>query len=203
MRRQRYGVVCALDSRGRVHTWGWNLYGPLGLGDTTNRSQPTRVTGVSGIVAIAAGEMSAYALRHDGTIFAWGSNSNGQLGNSSAGYFETTPVMVDIIATRIPLRPEVSMPLPSVMTAASGPGVTTRLGNWATPASIGGPLPRAWKKVPRVHPWSLVWPWAGSAVGRNAPRKGQEAPLAISTPFQPTGAQPGKMNAPSPFGEGA
>src|SRR5690606_37771926 len=82
---------------------------------------------------------------------------NRLLGNSSAGYFETTPVMVDIIATRIPLRPEVSMPLPSVMTAASGPGVTTRLGNWATPASIGGPLPRAWKKVPRVHPWSLVW----------------------------------------------
>jgi alpha-tubulin suppressor-like RCC1 family protein len=45
-------------------------------------------------IAIAAGELSSYAIRNDGTVWAWGSNVYGQLGTGS-------PVMSTNAATQV------------------------------------------------------------------------------------------------------
>src|SRR5688572_10141371 len=47
------------------------------------RRAPTRVPGLSGVVAIAAGAHYSLALKSDGTVWAWGLNDVGQLGDAT------------------------------------------------------------------------------------------------------------------------
>ncbi|MBQ8431322.1 MAG: hypothetical protein IJX28_00410 [Clostridia bacterium] len=72
----------ALGSDGAIYTWGANGYGQLGLGDTTRRTVPTKValTTAKPVVSVAAGNCFTLALTADGTVYAWGNNSQGQLG---------------------------------------------------------------------------------------------------------------------------
>jgi len=78
------GHSLALKSDGTVWTWGANDYGQLGDGTTTNRSAPVQVAGLTGVaqVAAAAGSYSL-ALKSDGTVWAWGANGSGQLGDGT------------------------------------------------------------------------------------------------------------------------
>lgn len=76
----------ALDSSGNVWAWGYNGSGQLGLNpDTTGASaQPSIVPGFTAkIVDISAGGAFNYALTELGTVYAWGNNANGQLGNGT------------------------------------------------------------------------------------------------------------------------
>ena len=72
-------------SDGTVWAWGSNNKSQLGDGTTTNSSTPVQsAPGVlTGITAVAAGNEHSLALKSDGTVWAWGSNSNGQLGDNS------------------------------------------------------------------------------------------------------------------------
>jgi len=78
----------ALCSDGTVAAWGANNYGQLGNNSTIGSYVPVLVTqsGVLAgktVVSVAAGYAHSLALCMDGTVAAWGYNSNGQLGNSS------------------------------------------------------------------------------------------------------------------------
>jgi len=76
----------ALRNDGTVWAWGSNAFGQLGDGTMNSRVAPVQVSGLTGVTAIAAGSMSAghsLALRGDGTVWAWGSNRTGQLGDGT------------------------------------------------------------------------------------------------------------------------
>lgn len=80
----------ALKNDGTVWAWGDNADGELGVGsDFLNSSIfpvskiPVQVAGLSGVVAIAEGDRSTFALKNDGTVWAWGANWNGQLGDGT------------------------------------------------------------------------------------------------------------------------
>jgi alpha-tubulin suppressor-like RCC1 family protein len=78
------GFSLALKSNATVWAWGTNDFGQLGDGTNNNHSTPVQVsTNVSGVIAIAAGESTAYALRSDAIVQAWGDNSFGQLGDGT------------------------------------------------------------------------------------------------------------------------
>ena len=74
-------AVCA---DGSVWAWGQNGYGQLGNGTVGGVSPwPVRVSNLAGVVAVAAGDRHALALKSDGTVWAWGANDYGQLGNGN------------------------------------------------------------------------------------------------------------------------
>jgi len=76
--------VIALDSSGAVWVWGDNHLGQAGNGTHgTDVLSPQRVPGLSGVVQVAAGGVSDYALKSDGTVLAWGGNTLGELGDGT------------------------------------------------------------------------------------------------------------------------
>jgi hypothetical protein len=85
-----------LLASGRVFAWGRNLYGQLGNGTTTNRTEPTEVKNLTGVSAIAAGFYHSLALRANGTVMAWGEDGWGELGNGwgNEAYVDDLPLEV-------------------------------------------------------------------------------------------------------------
>jgi alpha-tubulin suppressor-like RCC1 family protein len=77
------GHSVALTTSGMVLTWGWNFYGQLGNGNTTDRMLPGPLTSLSGVATIAAGYAHTLAGKTDGTVWNWGSNFYSQLGDGT------------------------------------------------------------------------------------------------------------------------
>ncbi len=86
----------ALGSDGKVYAWGDNGYDELGDGNSTDSSVPVAVSfpsGVKKVVQIAAGQYHNLALTASGDVWAWGLNSDGQIGNGTTTT-RNTPVKV-------------------------------------------------------------------------------------------------------------
>ena len=59
----------------------------------TQRTTPVQVSSLSGVTAIAEGHYHTLAMKSDGTVWAWGWNDYGQLGDGTTTD-RTTPVQV-------------------------------------------------------------------------------------------------------------
>jgi YD repeat-containing protein len=75
----------ALTSTGAVWTWGDNTYGQLGNGvtSTTGMNIPFQVPGLSNVLAVSGGDRFTAILKSDGTVWTWGWNGFGQLGDGT------------------------------------------------------------------------------------------------------------------------
>ena len=87
-----YATV-TLKANGEVWSYGYNGYGQLGTGDTSNKILPT-YTGINGIMQIALGNEHTVAVDKDGHVWTWGYNNYGQLGNGTTGGVSTEKVQV-------------------------------------------------------------------------------------------------------------
>ena len=89
-----YGHTLALTSGGAVWAWGSKVSGALGDNTTSGQATtPQVVSGVSNVVAIAAGDQFSLALESDGSLYAWGRNQEGQLGDGTT-VLQKTPQQV-------------------------------------------------------------------------------------------------------------
>src|SRR6202042_3854447 len=90
----------ALSSTGQLYGWGDNLFGQVGNGSTTGSPvlAPALVSGGAipagtTITQIAAGAVDSLALSSTGQVYAWGFDTNGELGNGS---MSSSPVPVSV-----------------------------------------------------------------------------------------------------------
>ncbi|MCL5023752.1 MAG: RCC1 repeat-containing protein, partial [Nitrospirae bacterium] len=93
---QNYTV--ALKSDGTVWSWGYNADGQLGNGTHTDSNIPVQVTvaenvPLENVIGIAAGVYHTVAVKSDGTVWTWGNNLYGQLGN---GTYDNSAVPVQV-----------------------------------------------------------------------------------------------------------
>jgi alpha-tubulin suppressor-like RCC1 family protein len=85
---------CAIKTSGTLHCWGYNEYGNLGLGTSGQYYEATATPHQVGTAAdwqsVEAGGHHTCAMRTNGSLWCWGWNENGQLGDGTA--FHTAPV---------------------------------------------------------------------------------------------------------------
>lgn len=86
--------ACGLVN-GHVYCWGENGSGQLGMGNTTDLSQPRAVPSLYNSVAtkVSTGANHTCAIVY-GQLYCWGDNSFGQLGIGSTGGIQNTPQLI-------------------------------------------------------------------------------------------------------------
>jgi alpha-tubulin suppressor-like RCC1 family protein len=73
-----------LFSSGGLWTWGYNINGQLGDNTTVNKSSPIQtVAGGTNWKQVSSGVQSTAAIKTDGTLWTWGYNTNGTLGDNT------------------------------------------------------------------------------------------------------------------------
>ncbi|HVF13598.1 MAG TPA: hypothetical protein VM942_03305, partial [Acidimicrobiales bacterium] len=95
------GPSCAFPLDRPVAAWGYNGLGALGDASFPGRSQVhTDQPPVTGATAVAAGAYHSLALKSDGTVWAWGWNAYGQLGDGTTASHSTPTRVVGLTDVR-------------------------------------------------------------------------------------------------------
>lgn len=90
------GHACAVKDQGAgVRCWGSNQLGKLGDGTSTDSLSPVDVVGLPNktVVDLSVGGLSTCATFSNGTVYCWGANSFGQLGDGTTAFGGPNPVI--------------------------------------------------------------------------------------------------------------
>lgn len=179
----------ALKSDGTVWTWGWNGLGQLGDGTTNNASIPiqaglTAVPPLASVIKLGGRPYFTLAVKSDGTIWAWGMNTFGQMGNSTASSFANVPGMVSNSAPGGPINNPLQVTCGYQFGAALatngtvwtwGSGTHGELGNNTTgssylPAQVPGltnitAISCGWFHILALKADGTVWTWGNNSNG--------------------------------------
>ena len=98
-------AIRGTDGTGSLWSWGYNNVGQLGLGNTTNRSSPVQVGTLTNWKEVfgahdtgGASQGRSFAIKTDGTLWGWGHNAQGQLGDGTISN-TTSPVQIGTLST--------------------------------------------------------------------------------------------------------
>ena len=87
-----FSIGSGIKTDGTLWIWGHNDYGQLAQGTTTNnRSSPIQVGTNVNWKEVSAGNKDCFAIKTDGTLWAWGRNTDGQLGTNDTTH-RSSPV---------------------------------------------------------------------------------------------------------------
>ncbi len=174
--------VVALKSDGTVWTWGSNVEGQQGRGTTANTLTPTQVTSLgTNNVAVETGHNHTVVLKSNGTVWAFGLNSDGQLGDGTTTT-RRSPVQVSGINDAIGIAAGRDMSYairPGGQVWAWGRNVEGQMGDGTTtrrpaPVRVGTSINFADVKMltgGRDHAVAVkndgsVWAWGWNAYGQ-------------------------------------
>ena len=92
-------TIC-LDSGGGVYAWGDSTWGNTTANSSGDFLEPVLVKALSAcdIANVVCGHYHSFARSIEGTLYAWGKNSNGQLGIGTVTLCETAPKKVSLNA---------------------------------------------------------------------------------------------------------
>ena len=81
-----YGAI-ATKTDGTLWSWGFNQYGQMGANHTTQYSSPVQVGSDTtwGNINVAVSRFGVNAIKTDGTLWAWGRDTNGGMGSGGGG----------------------------------------------------------------------------------------------------------------------
>jgi alpha-tubulin suppressor-like RCC1 family protein len=96
----------AIKTDGTLWMWGIGNNGALGLGNTTTYNSPKQVGILTNWLKINCGSYtSTFAMKTDGSLWAWGQNSNGQLGLGDTTN-RSSPVQVGLLVDWASIAPD-------------------------------------------------------------------------------------------------
>ena len=183
----------ALKTDGTVWTWGWNGFGQLGNGTTNDSYTPTQAglgstPPLTSVTKLGGRPYFTLAVKSDGTIWAWGMNQYGQMGNNTvnplSGPQASVPAMVSNSAPGGPINSPVQVTCGYQFGAALttngtvwtwGSGSHGELGNGAInpshiPAQVPGltnitAISAGWFHFLALKSDGTVWSWGSNANG--------------------------------------
>jgi alpha-tubulin suppressor-like RCC1 family protein len=151
-------TAIATKTDGTLWTWGRNSDGALGQNDTVNRSSPVQIgtdTNWSFLNMAGGGTTHAAAIKTDGTLWSWGSNSSGKLGlNDSVNRSSPTQVGTDTNWS------SVSLGSSNTLLALKTNGTLWSWGN----IQFGGGFRSSPVQVESATNWSLVSAGSGTVM---------------------------------------
>ena len=191
--------MVALQSPGSLWAWGNNSFGQLGTSNQTNYSSPVQV-GLSVAATwnnAAVGSLgSTVGIQANGTLWAWGNNSYGQLGTSNQTNY-SSPVQVGALNywTQVACGYQFTMALQSPGTLwAWGFGTFGQLGqsnvtNYSSPVQVGALS--VWTQIAcglyssfAIQSNGTLWAWGYNASGQlgiNTSTSTNRSPVQVGT----------------------
>ncbi len=184
----------AVKTDGTVWSWGWNGYAQLGNGTTNTSWVPTQ-TGLTAsppltnVIKLGGRPYFTLAVKSDGTIWAWGMNQYGQMGNGTVNSPVSSPqVTVPVMVSNSAAGGPINNPLQVTCGYSFGAALATNgtvwtwgtsrageLGNGTTgagyfPAQVPGltnitSISAGWGHMLALKSDGTVWAWGGNASG--------------------------------------
>lgn len=200
--------TCALSGDGLAYCWGSDASGQLGNGSGVSGNAPAAVAmppTAAGWSAVSGGTSHTCALASDGTVWCWGSDATGQLGNGSVTGLKYAPYPVaastGLTFKRISAGHEHTCAISTAGTAYCwGSDSSGRLGNGSgssftqvSPSAVVMPLNRTFTQISvgRDHSCAIAsdgtaWCWGSDAsqqLGNGATNGTQHQPIAVTLPL--------------------
>lgn len=152
-----YNTACAIDRDNSVWCWGNGALGILGNGGVSSKNLPSRVNDAASFMRLSSSGASVESkcgIKADGTLWCWGSDSYGVLGNGAPGGYRSSP---DKVITTGDDTPWASVSMGNE--TACGIKTDSTLWCWG---NIGGTSRNAPERFGHGYTWKQV------AVGRRA-----------------------------------
>jgi alpha-tubulin suppressor-like RCC1 family protein len=168
---QGLGFSMAVKTDGTLWAWGGNTSGALGLGDdTVNRSSPVQVGALTGWAQVACGGYQAIAVKTNGTLWAWGANPQGQLGQNDTVY-RSSPTQIGALTNWLQASAGVGR-----FAAVKTDGTLWVLGNGGLSTLVSSPVQvgalSTWYEVSAMNGFlhalktdGTLWSWGGNFRG--------------------------------------
>lgn len=171
----------AIKTDGTLWAWGQNTYGQLGDGTTVSKSSPVQIGALTNWLKIAAnGYYTSIAIKTDGTLWSWGRNNSGQIGNNTTTD-QSSPVQIGALTNWLSIAGGGynghSFAIKTDGTLwAWGKNITGQLGlgnttNYSSPKQVG--LLTSWLKISSgnysgiaIKTNGTLWSWGFSNYGQ-------------------------------------
>jgi alpha-tubulin suppressor-like RCC1 family protein len=190
------GHTASIKTDGTMWTWGNNDRGQLGqnIAASVSRSSPVQVGSLTNWLKVSAAVRFTAAIKTDGTLWAWGYNNSGQLGDGTV-INRSSPVQIGALTTWYQVSAGVALShIASIKTDGTlwtwGRNVEGQLGdgtviNRSSPVQIGALTNWAQVAVGRTHTASIktdgtMWAWGNNEFGD----LGQNNIIKRSSPVQ-------------------
>ena len=135
----------ALKSDGTLWSWGMNGLGQLGDGTINDAWTPvqtglTAVPPLTNVIKLGGRPYFSLAVRTDGTIWAWGMNSYGQMGNGTISLGATQQVLVPVMVSNSEPGGPINSPVQVTCGYQFGAALTTNRTVWTWGSGSHGEL---------------------------------------------------------------